>query len=265
MAEAIALQVVVLHLAHALDAQRLPRQILAGAPAALPAGHARVPCACASAHSRHGCSSSASSRSGASSAASSLARRHRERRGDADVVQPAVVVVEAEQQRADARRVPLLCQRKPATTQSAVRACLILIIARLPGWYGAVRRLGDHAVEPGAFEALRASRRRARGRASSASGGSAAATSASSCSSARAPLALRLRRAGRVPSAASRSKATNDAGVSLRQLGDARRRRVQAQLQRVEVEAAGVAITISPSTTQPSGSAARNASCSSGK
>ena len=28
---------------------------------------------------------------------------------------------------------PFLCQRKPATTQSAVRACLILIIARLPG------------------------------------------------------------------------------------------------------------------------------------
>ena len=30
---------------------------------------------------------------------------------------------------------PFLCQRKPATTQSAVRACLTLIIARLPGWY----------------------------------------------------------------------------------------------------------------------------------
>ena len=29
---------------------------------------------------------------------------------------------------------PFLCQRKPATTQSAVRACLILSIARLPGW-----------------------------------------------------------------------------------------------------------------------------------
>src|SRR5206468_5638003 len=34
------LHVIVLHLAHALDAQRLPRQILAGAPAALAAGHA---------------------------------------------------------------------------------------------------------------------------------------------------------------------------------------------------------------------------------
>ena len=47
---------------------------------------------------------------------------------------------------------PFLCQRKPATTQSAVRACLTLIIARLPGWYGAVLRLGDHAVEAGALE-----------------------------------------------------------------------------------------------------------------
>ena len=39
--EARPLQVVVLDLAHALDAQRLPRQILAGAPAALAARHAR--------------------------------------------------------------------------------------------------------------------------------------------------------------------------------------------------------------------------------
>src|SRR5437899_4198201 len=40
--EAIALQVVVLHLAHALDPEGLPRQILAGAPTALAAGHANV-------------------------------------------------------------------------------------------------------------------------------------------------------------------------------------------------------------------------------
>ena len=50
------------------------------------------------------------------------------------MLQRAVVVVQAEQQRADASSFPLLCQRKPATTQSAVRACLTLIIARLPGW-----------------------------------------------------------------------------------------------------------------------------------
>src|SRR5688572_20288369 len=38
--KAIALHVVVLHFAHALDPQRLPRQILARAPAALPTRHA---------------------------------------------------------------------------------------------------------------------------------------------------------------------------------------------------------------------------------
>ena len=55
VAEAIALHVVVLHLAHALDPQRLPRQILAGAPAALAARHARRRRLLrASAHSRHG-------------------------------------------------------------------------------------------------------------------------------------------------------------------------------------------------------------------
>ena len=59
-----------------------------------------------------------------------------------------------------ARPCPLLCQRKPATTQSAVRACLTLIIARLPGWYVPSLGLGDHAVEAGAFEARRATRRR---------------------------------------------------------------------------------------------------------
>src|SRR3982751_5047005 len=41
VAEAIALHVVVLHFADALDPERLPRQILAGAPPALAAGHAR--------------------------------------------------------------------------------------------------------------------------------------------------------------------------------------------------------------------------------
>src|SRR4029453_12393968 len=41
VAEPRALHVVVLHLADALDAERLPRQILAGAPAALAAGHPR--------------------------------------------------------------------------------------------------------------------------------------------------------------------------------------------------------------------------------
>ena len=43
--EAVALHVVVFDLAHAFDAERLPRQILARAPSALAAGHARGPLA----------------------------------------------------------------------------------------------------------------------------------------------------------------------------------------------------------------------------
>ena len=134
VAEAVALHVVVLHLAHALDAQRLPRQILAGAPAALAAGHARQSPAPAPRPTRAtGCSSSASLAQRRELRGQLLPPRHRERRRHADVMQPARVVVEPEQQRADERPFPSLCQRKPATTQSAVRACLILIIARLPG------------------------------------------------------------------------------------------------------------------------------------
>ena len=131
MPEAVALHVVVLHLAHALDAQRLPRQILARAPAALAAWHARAasPPLCPLAPwmlfertSRSGASSSASCPRLAmvnEEVTPTWCRRPRRRR--------------AQQQRADELSLPFLCHRKPATTQSAVRACLILIIARLPG------------------------------------------------------------------------------------------------------------------------------------
>ena len=90
VAEAVALHVVVLDLAHALDPQRLPRQILARAPAALPARHARrrrrrprPPTRATDAPRAR------RSRSGASSLRQLLAHRHRERRGHADVVQRA--------------------------------------------------------------------------------------------------------------------------------------------------------------------------------
>src|SRR4051812_730308 len=44
MPEAVALHVVVLHLADTLDPQRLPGQIFAGAPSTLPARHTRGGC-----------------------------------------------------------------------------------------------------------------------------------------------------------------------------------------------------------------------------
>ena len=61
-------------------------------------------------------------------------RRHRERGGHADVMKPLpLLVVQPQEQRADQLPGPALCHRNPATTQSAVRTCLTLIIARLPG------------------------------------------------------------------------------------------------------------------------------------
>src|SRR6185295_13408382 len=100
VAKALTLQVIVFHLAHALDAQRLPRKILARAPAALRARHAlrralrrlrplppgmileRVPA------------------QRLELACELLARGHGEGRGHADVMQHARIVVEAEEQRA---------------------------------------------------------------------------------------------------------------------------------------------------------------------
>src|SRR5512145_1431363 len=95
--EPVALQMVVLHLADALDAERLPRQILAGAPAAVATRHTL----------------SASFRLGPFAPWMCLQRvrpqrlqlfderlacSHRERGSHADVVQPAFVVVQPQEQ-----------------------------------------------------------------------------------------------------------------------------------------------------------------------
>src|SRR5690606_4285328 len=97
--KAMALEVVVFHLAHALDAQRLPRQVLAAAPAALAAGHAR------------GLLPDVGPLRPWVSFQRVLAQRrelvherpplsHLERRRDADVLQLALVIVEPKEQRA---------------------------------------------------------------------------------------------------------------------------------------------------------------------
>ena len=130
---------------------------------------------------------------------------------------------------------PFLCQRKPATTQSAVRACLTLIIARLPARYGASRRLAitpsrpapskrrnqssrQRAVARGGREVdRRRRRRRAPPRA------------------ARGVRASGVSRRSSSPSA-SRSQATNDAGDLRGEQLHARRGRMDAQEQRLEVE-----------------------------
>ena len=106
VAEPVALQVLVRDLGDQLDAQRLPRQVLARVPPALP----RRACAARSPGLGVGLGPLAPrvvvervvAVAARARRASSLARRGGEAARDADVVQHAVVVVEPEQQRADA-------------------------------------------------------------------------------------------------------------------------------------------------------------------
>ena len=160
MAEAVALHVVVLHFA--------PRARAAAAPSTGPcrrsSGSARRACGCASPAGAGPVApgmvlAARSCARGSSSSASSSAHGHRERRGHAHVLQHADLVVQAQQQRAHG---VLACpctsgNRRPRSRR--VRACLILSMARLPGWYVARFGLGDHAVQAGALEALAANPR----------------------------------------------------------------------------------------------------------
>src|SRR5262249_52898899 len=140
-----------LDLAHALDAQRLPREILAGAPAALRAGHAlrrvgrvrpllpgvRRECALPQ----------------RLELLRELAPRgHRERGRDADVLERSPVVVQAQQQRAD-DAFPFLVPAKARDDAVGGARVLDLHHRALAGLVGPALWLRDHAVEPRAFEA----------------------------------------------------------------------------------------------------------------
>ena len=181
------------------------------------------------------------------------------------MVEVAVVVVQAEQQRADA--VAVLVDAVAGDTQSAVRSCLTLTSVRLSGGYGAVEALGDDAVEPGALEA-----------AEPVGGDVAVGACAGVRWTGRLGAAQRARAAGAGARRAARRAATRrrgragrrrrtTAGVSAGQPSHPRLGRVDALLQRVEVEAVAVVggTTISPSTTHRSGSDACSGSSSSGK
>src|SRR5689334_25443738 len=87
--------VVVLHLAHPLDAERLPREILARAPATLATGHA-ASLTFRSCPVPPGVVLQRVLTERGELLHELLAHRHGERRGDADVLQSPVVVVQAE-------------------------------------------------------------------------------------------------------------------------------------------------------------------------
>src|SRR2546430_13513265 len=79
--------------------------------------------------------------------------RHRERRGDADVMQVAAIVVQPELQRADA--LPPAVLVPPEAGDDAVGCARVLHFdhCALPRLVDEIARLHDHAVEAGALEA----------------------------------------------------------------------------------------------------------------
>ncbi len=234
MAKPIALHVVVLHFAHALDAKRLPRQVFAGAPAALASRHAIqfaprlrplapwVVVERALSERRE-------------LAHELLARGHRKRRRDADVLKRAFLVVKPEEQRAHARAGPILVPAKScddAVGRSRVFHFDHRALARL---VDTVLRFRHHAIKTRAFEPREPVRGRfgvARHRRQIDRW----------CHPAEKrfepgpPLAQR-RRAKVVSAVGEQIECDERCGRCGRKLGDARCRGMQPHLQRVEIEA----------------------------
>jgi len=157
MAEARALHVVVAHLTDALGAQRHPAQILAAIPAA---GRARQALALRV---------RVLLRLGPSAPRVAVERmlaqrrqlRHqllaafgRERPGDADVLERTVVVIEAEQERADHRARAVLVPAESGDDAIGGARMLGLDHRALAGPVGLVESFRHHAIEPGTLEAL---------------------------------------------------------------------------------------------------------------
>src|SRR5579864_298856 len=157
MAEAAALHVVVRDLDHQFGTHRLPRQVFALTPAALAAGHA--------AGSFTALGSMLGPGSPGMSSQCVLAIRleklgelaaflHAEAGADADVLQGAGFVEEAEQERADESAIAFLVPAKAGHHAVTVTLVLDLEHHALVGLVGSGYRLGDDAVEAGAFKTL---------------------------------------------------------------------------------------------------------------
>ena len=150
---------------HQLGPQRLPRQILALAPAALATRHAMPGFTV--------CRSMLRPVLPGMSGERVLAIRReefrelpalllREARADADVLQRARIVEKAEQQRADRGALALLVPSKAGNHAVAIALVLDLEHHALVRLVGPGNRLGHHAVETRAFEAAKPIRRDAR-------------------------------------------------------------------------------------------------------
>src|SRR5438105_8411727 len=151
VAKAISLQVIVSDFADALDAQRLPAQVLALVPARRGAGHALVPCpVCPFAPGMVLRRSFAQRRQLLDQLAPPL---RREGRRHADVLEPDALVVETEQKRSHHRPGPILVPAKTRHDAVCGAGMLDLDHRALVGLVGLVETLGHHAVEARSFEA----------------------------------------------------------------------------------------------------------------
>src|SRR4029077_5225480 len=210
-----------------------------------------------------------------------LAHRRRERRGDPDMVERVIVVVQAEQERADHRAGALLVPAEGGGHAISRALVLHLDHRAFPGAIGRVETLCHDTIEPGALEAAEPVRRKrsiarsrgeghrrlpparavARVAGERCTGGAAPANTCWSRSRRTARGALRRSSS---PSA-SRSQATNEAGACAESsftrdaAGWMRKSRVSKSSPPTP------AITISPSTTQRSDSVAASGAMSSGK
>src|SRR5690606_14763221 len=132
--EAIPLQMIVLHLADALEPKRLPRKVLAGTPTAFSARrpHGLI------ALSEPGVILLRIRAERGQLASQLLAPRHRKGGRDADVVQHPIIVIQSKQQRADGVRRVLV---PPKAADHAIRCAFVLYLdhpalarlVRLPG------------------------------------------------------------------------------------------------------------------------------------
>src|SRR5687768_14385619 len=154
VAEAVPLHVVVLHFAHAFDAEGLPGQVFARAPAALAAGHARHLLTGVRGPLAPGVILHRILAERCQLRRELLSALHRERRGHTDVMQAAAVVEEAQQQRADANALAVLVPAEPR--HHAVRRPRVFDLEHRPlaGLVKAGLGFRDDAVEAGALEAL---------------------------------------------------------------------------------------------------------------
>ena len=238
-----------------LGAQRLPRHVLVGVPP-VPATRRRLPAPAPLPASRPTRATDGPQRvrsAAARSRRAAPAARDAERRRDADVVHVAVVVEQAEHERADALAV--LVHAEPA--DGAVDGALVLHLEHHPlvGLVRAPRRLGDHAVEAGALEAARTSPRRRRRRRRRREVDRRGASSTSAFSSAARRSRERRRRTGRrrrgrgrrtrrtTPGSRPRASSPRDSAGCMRSCSASKSRPLSPTM------------TISPSSTNRSGNA----------